>query len=64
MYDTETDTFGFVNALPINNASPDQVRLPDGRLLVMGGETGSSWIDGEYYGQHPDLALVMALRRA
>ena len=34
VYDTETDVFGFANALPINNASPDQVRLPDGRLLV------------------------------
>ena len=64
VYDTETDLFGFANALPINNASPDQVRLPDGRLVVLGGETGASWIDGEYYGQHPDLALVVTLARA
>jgi hypothetical protein len=35
--------------------------VSEDRLLLLGGETGASWIDGEYYGQHPDLALAIDL---
>ena len=53
--------YGFAEGLPINDASPSQVKLNQSTVVLLGGETGGGWIDGEYYGQHPEIALMMSL---
>lgn len=57
VYDTQTDRFGRADALPINNNAPMAVVRGD-TIYLLGGETGGGWIEGEYYGHHPDLLLM------
>jgi len=57
VYDTRTDLFGRADSLPINNNAPMAVVRGD-EVFLLGGETGGGWVEGEYYGHHPDLLLV------
>jgi len=57
VYDTQTDTFGSADKLPIDNNLPMTVVRGD-RIYLIGGETGGGVVDGEYYGHHPDLLLI------
>ena len=57
VYDTQTDYFGRADALPINNNAPMAVVRGE-TIYLLGGETGGGWIEGEYYGHHPDLLLM------
>ena len=61
VYDTQTDTFGTADKLPIDNNLPMSV-LRDDRIFLLGGETGGGVVDGEYYGHHPDLLLIGRIR--
>jgi len=57
VYDTRTDIFGRADSLPINNNAPMAFVRGD-EVFVLGGETGGGWVEGEYYGHHPDLFLI------
>jgi hypothetical protein len=57
VYDTQTATFGTADPLPLNNNLPMTV-VHGSDVHLIGGETGGSRIDGEYFGHHPDLCLV------
>ena len=56
VYDTRTNRFGRGDALPIDNNLPMTVVRGD-EIFLLGGETGGGFVDGEYYGHHPDLFL-------
>ena len=56
VYDTATNLFGRVDALPIDNNLPMTV-VRGNEIFLLGGETGGGIVDGEYYGHHPDLFL-------
>jgi N-acetylneuraminic acid mutarotase len=57
VYDTRTDLFGRADSLPINNNAPMAV-VRGNEIFLLGGETGGGWVEGEYYGHHPDLLLT------
>lgn len=57
VYDVETDLFGTADKLPIDNNLPMAI-VRDDRIYLLGGETGGGYVDGEYYGHHPDLFLI------
>ena len=57
VYDIETDSFGTAENLPLNNFMPLAI-LREGDLYLIGGETGGSEIDGEFFSHHPDLFLT------
>lgn len=57
VYDTQTGLFGTATPLPLNNNTPLTV-LEGHRIFLIGGETGGSLIEGEYFGHHPDLLLI------
>ncbi len=57
VYDTKTNLFGRADSLPINNNAPMAIIRND-EVFILGGETGGGWVEGEYYGHHPDLLLV------
>jgi N-acetylneuraminic acid mutarotase len=57
VYDTETETIGTADALPIDNNLPMTVVHGD-EIFLLGGETGGGFVEGKYYGHHPDLCLV------
>jgi len=63
VYDTHTDTFGSATPMPLNNNLPAVV-LKSNQLHLIGGETHGCAIDGELYGQHPDLYLIGDLKAA
>ncbi|MBN2308976.1 MAG: hypothetical protein JXR94_08405 [Candidatus Hydrogenedentes bacterium] len=56
VYDTQTGRFGRADSLPINNNLPMAVVHGDDVYLI-GGETGSGVVEGEFYGHHPELCL-------
>ncbi|MFH1007443.1 MAG: hypothetical protein V1800_08080 [Candidatus Latescibacterota bacterium] len=57
VYDVKTDSFGTAEQLPLNNFMP-LVIVRNGNLHLIGGETGGSEIDGEFFSHHPDLFLT------
>ena len=56
VYDTHEQLFGRADSLPIDNNLPMTV-VRDDEIFLLGGETGSGIVDGEFYGHHPDLFL-------
>jgi len=63
VYDTVTDLFGMADKLPINNNLPMTVVRGD-EVFLIGGETGSGTVEGEFYGHHPDLFLIGKIAEA
>jgi len=63
VYDTNTDSFGTADPLPLNNNLPMSVLRGD-RLYLIGGETAGSVVEGEHFGHHPDLLLIGRLTEA
>jgi hypothetical protein len=61
VYDTQTGLFGTADKLPLNNNLPMTVVHGD-EILLIGGETGGSVVEGEAYGHHPDLLLRGRIR--
>ena len=53
---TETGLFGRADSMPLNNNLSMTV-LHDDTLYLLGGETGTAIVEGEFYGHHPDLCL-------
>jgi Kelch motif len=62
VYDIVTDLFGFADPLPINNHLAT-IAVRGQECFLWGGETGGGFIDGEYYGHHPDLFLVGQIKK-
>lgn len=56
VYDTRTNLFGTASSLPLNNNLPFCV-VRGNDVFLIGGETGGALVEGERYGQHPDLLL-------
>ncbi len=56
VYDIETDLFGRADSMPLNN-NLSMMLLQGDTLYLIGGETGSAVVEGEFYGHHPDLCL-------
>jgi len=56
-YDTQTDTFGTADKMPIDNNLPMTVVHED-KIYLLGGESGGGIVEGEFYGHHPDLLLI------
>jgi N-acetylneuraminic acid mutarotase len=56
VYDTHAERFGTADALPIDNNLPMTVVHGD-EIYLLGGETGGGFVEGDYYGHHPDLCL-------
>ena len=57
LYDAAQDQFGRADPLPIDNNLPMTIVRGDS-IYLLGGETGGGFVEGEYYGHHPDLLLV------
>jgi N-acetylneuraminic acid mutarotase len=57
IYDSLTNTFGRTTGLPINNATPNTI-LIDNKIYIIGGECDPTYINGIFYGHHPDLNLI------
>lgn len=62
VFDTQTSRFGSADPLPLNNNGPMTV-LQGNHLYLIGGETGGAVIQDEYFGHHPDLFLIGAIRK-
>jgi hypothetical protein len=57
VYDTQTGRFGSTNPMPLDNNLPMTVVSGD-QIYLLGGETGGGYVEGEYYGHHPELLLI------
>jgi hypothetical protein len=57
VYDVQTGLFGTADKMPIDNNLPMTVVRGD-RIYLLGGETGTGIVEGEFYGHHPDLLLI------
>jgi N-acetylneuraminic acid mutarotase len=62
VYDTQTNQFGTADKLPVDNNLPMTVVHGD-EIFVLGGETGGVMLEGEFYGNHPDLLLRGKIER-
>ena len=61
VYDTLKNTFGRADSLPLNNNLPMAV-VHGNQLFLIGGETGTAVVEGEFYGHHPELFLKGAIQ--
>ena len=61
VYDVRTDSLGTATNFPLNNFFPLAI-LREDDLYLIGGETGGSEIDGEYFSHHLDLFLKGRIR--
>jgi len=56
VYDTQTALFGRATSMPLNNNLSLTVVHGD-QVYMIGGETGTAVVEGEFYGHHPELFL-------
>jgi len=60
VYDTQTNSFGSADAMPLDNNLPMTV-VDGNQIYMIGGETGGGFVDNVYYGHHPELLLIGTL---
>jgi len=56
VYDAQTGLFGRATSMPLNNNLSMTVVHGD-EVYMIGGETGTAIVEGEFYGHHPELFL-------
>jgi hypothetical protein len=56
VYDTKIGLFGRADSMPLNN-NLSMMLVHGDQLFMIGGETGGAFVEGVFYGHHPELLL-------